>query len=120
MGRVVRADLRDYAIREIGCICCWLMGLGKVECEKHHLLSTGLHGNGHRLGERHTIGLCTYHHRGRHGVGSRMAALLRADRGPSYADEPREFRAQFGTDAELLAAQDAMIGAFEKTVIGGR
>ena len=58
----MRAELRDTAIREIGCICCLHDGRGHVPCEKHHLLTTGLHGNGKRRGEAATVGLCSYHH----------------------------------------------------------
>ena len=39
-------EVRDFAIREIGCVVCIERGLGYVPCEKHHLLTTGRHGSG--------------------------------------------------------------------------
>ena len=57
-------DLRFFAIGEIGCIVCKNRNLGFVPCERHHLLTTGLHGNGKRRGDEATVGLCQYHHRG--------------------------------------------------------
>lgn len=111
----MNAQLRDFAIREIGCILCRLMGKRPLPAEKHHLLTTGLHGNGKRRGERETIGACGFHHRGQAAVGTHMARTLRAEGyGPSLADEPRKFRERFGTDDELLALQDNLIEAWEK------
>lgn len=105
----VTPAMRDFAIREIGCICCRAMGVFGVLCAKHHLLTTGMHGNGKRRGEAATIGLCDYHHQGAAVVGTLAARALRLVRGPSYADEAREFRRVFGQDDGLLAAQDKLI-----------
>lgn len=107
-----RADrIRDTAIREIGCICCLKVGQGFVPAEKHHLLTTGLHGNGKRRGEQFTIGLCSYHHRG---IGA--PAVYRS---PSLAREPRAFRERFGNDETLLAEQNRLIDIWRKSFIGG-
>ena len=103
-------QLRDFAIREIKCICCLLAGKRPMLAEKHHLLTTGLHGNGKRRGEKFTIGLCTYHHRGAHGVGMQYARSCKEEGyGPSLGDEPRAFRQRFGTDDELLELQEKLI-----------
>lgn len=110
----MNAAMRDFAIRSIGCIACWKRGIGPTPCDKHHLLTTGLHGNGKRRGERFTIGLCTYHHQGEKAVGTRVAALMRVDHGPSYGDNARDFRAEFGTDDELLAYQNELIEEWRK------
>lgn len=110
--------MRDFAIRDIGCICCLQRGI-RSECEKHHLLSTGRHGNGKRLGERHTVGLCTWHHRGAAGVGTAAADQMRDRYGPSYADEAAAFREAFGDDAALLEIQDRAIAAWADSTIGG-
>ena len=102
-------ELRDFAIREIGCIVCRLRGLGFPACEKHHLLTTGCHGTGKRRGERFTVGLRPYHHRG---VGAPTAAL-----GPSYAREARAFRALYPDDV-LLAEQNERIEEWAANTIG--
>ena len=103
-------ELRDFAIREIGCIACLSDGRGYVPCEKHHLLTTGLHGNGKRRGEQATVGLCSYHHRG---IGAPVDYL-----GPSLAREARAFRARYGSDDALLAYQDRLIGEWASRTVG--
>lgn len=113
----MKPAMRDVAIREIGCICCLKRGIFS-HCEKHHLLTTGLHGNGKRRGEQATLGLCTFHHRGAHGVGGARAREMALNYGPSYADEPRRFREEFGDDDSLLAEQDRLIGIWRDSIIG--
>lgn len=108
-------QLRDFAIREIGCIFCRLAGKRPMPAEKHHQLSTGLHGNGKRKGEKATVGGCGYHHRGAAAVGTQMARSLKEQGyGPSLADEPRAFRQRFGTDAEHLALQNQLIARWKQ------
>ena len=107
----MRPELRDTAIREIGCICCLSDGRGYVPCEKHHMLTTGLHGNGKRRGEDATVGLCGYHHRG---IGNPAEY-----RSPSLAREPRAFREQYGRDDALLARQDALIAIWADSFVCG-
>lgn len=102
--------LRDFVIRDIGCIVCLERGLGKVACEKHHLLTTGRHGNGKRRGEQFTVGLCSYHHSG---IGTPTAEL-----GPSYAREARRFRELY-PDAWLLQRQNELILAWQAKTVGG-
>jgi len=97
-------ELRDFALRE-ECIACRLRGIRGVLAAKHHTLTTGFHGNGKRRGERATVGLCDYHHQGAAVVGTAYARFLARDRGPSYADNARAFRAEF-PDALLLAEQE--------------
>jgi len=113
----MNANMRDVAIRDIGCICCLEMGQTS-QCEKHHLLTTGLHGNGKRRGEQFTIGLCSYHHRGAHAVGGEMARQMALSYGPSYADQPRQFREVFGDDENLLRAQNEFIEIWRESIIG--
>jgi len=102
--------MRDFAIRELGCIACRMDGRGYAPCEKHHLLTTGRHGNGKRRGERYTIGLCPYHHRG---IGSPVDY-----RSPSLAREPRRFREVYGEDGPLLAFQNRLIAQWQASVVG--
>lgn len=104
---------RDMVIREIGCIVAHMLDIGFVPCEKHHLLTTGMHGNGRRRGEEFTIGLNSWSHRGQTIYGW-SAARCRDVLGPSMALEPRKFRAEFGSDDKLLPYQNALIEAWER------
>ena len=113
-------NMRDVAIREIGCICCLKRGLGYMPATKHHQLSTGRHGTGKRKGESFTCGLCQYHHQGYQYSGlqpiyTRAQALERF--GPSYADSARLFRQEFGDDATLLAEQDRLIAVWRESFV---
>lgn len=101
--------LRDFALRDIGCIVCLERGLGKVECEKHHLLTTGRHGTGKRRGDQQTVGLCPYHHRG---IGAPTPEL-----GPSYAREARRFRDLY-PDPWLLQRQNELIAVWVNKTVG--
>lgn len=80
-----------------GCAACHVRMLGWQAPEMHHLLS-----GGRRRGHAFTVPLCPWHHRGyagEHGVHA-MTQIF----GPSMAREPKKFRAEFGTDDELLEA----------------
>ena len=105
----MKPEVRDFAIRDIGCIVCRERGLGYVPCEKHHLTTTGRHGNGKRRGEAYTVGLCAYHHRG---VGEPTAEV-----GPSYAREPRRFRELY-PDEWLLDRQNELIAQWRANTVG--
>jgi len=105
-------ELRDFAIREIGCIVARIRDEGFESCEKHHLLTTGMHGNGKRRGEKATVGLSLWRHRGVLLPGFTEAAM--AERfGPSYARTPRAFRAIYPDDL-LLKTQDEWIARWAK------
>lgn len=70
----------------------------------HHLLSGGIR-RGHLFG----VCLCAWHHRGvpEWGMSHRS---MRDDYGPSLAEGSKPFHAAFGSDAELLAYQNALLG----------
>lgn len=113
-------NIRDMLIREIGCIACRMDGTAyKIEAEKHHLLTTGLHGNGKRLGEDYTLGLCTWHHRGVPFWGHTEEECIEAY-GPSYGGQAREFREKYGDDETLLAYQNKLIADEAKNMMGIR
>jgi hypothetical protein len=99
---------RFRAIREIGCVPCLQRGYWTA-CEVHHLTVGGRHGQ-KRRGHDYTIGLCTWHHRGKVPQPT-LAALLY---GPSYAEQARAFRAEFGQDDVLLARQNELIAEHER------
>lgn len=114
---------RMYHLQELGCICCWLndnsplvlrvfrsispdLNLG---VETHHLNFGGKHG-GKRLGDKATIRLCWWHHKGSFNglpAPSGQSGInwmeCQADKfGPSWAQGTRRFRAEYGTDEYLL------------------
>lgn len=85
------------------CICCHQLDLPSSYVEIHHLLS----GN-RRIGHLATVGLCPWHHRGI-ALEGHTAQSMGIEYGPSLAHGSKPFRARFGSDADLLAYQDAML-----------
>ncbi|WP_313217518.1 Ref family recombination enhancement nuclease [Stenotrophomonas sp.] len=73
-------------------------------CDYHHLLS-----GGRRIGHMSGIGLCGWHHRGIVGFGCTHQEM-RDHYGPSLAEGSKPFHAAFGSDSELIARQDQMLG----------
>lgn len=88
---------------EVGCVACRLEGLGYEPPDIHHLLS-----GGRRIGHSATVPLCPWHHRGQ--------APERP--GPSLARSPGEFKAKYGTDAELLDLANSMLKVVESRIVG--
>lgn len=109
--------LRFTALRDMGCLIAHIRGLGYVPAEIHHLLTTGLHGNGRRRGDMDTIALNPYSHRGVRFDGWTLAECRRMF-GPSYALEPAAFRAEYGTDDELLVRENRRIEAWYGSIVG--
>lgn len=95
--------IRFALIKEIGCICCRKDGFAWTYADVHHLLTTGLHGNGERRGDEFTLGLCKWHHVGRRDESCHWA------QGPSYATQAKAFRERYGSDEELLAHQNRLL-----------
>lgn len=114
---MIGLELLDFIIREQGCVVCFALGFGVVACAKHHLLTTGRHGNGKRRGERHVIGLCDYHHQGELVVGTTTAAAMYLTHGPSYQDHAREFRARW-PDAKLERLQAERVAEWRERQVG--
>lgn len=114
-------EVRDAAIRDIGCIACHLWGAGKTPCEKHHLNAFDMPG-GKRRGERFTVGLCSWHHTGRcwhNGFPiERGCEVCKADRGPSWRWHKREFLDTFGDGDTLLAEQGRRIALWARDTLG--
>ena len=87
------------------CMACYQIGIkGWQYIEIHHLLS----GN-KRIGHMATVSLCSWHHRGVQHEGLSRVDMLESF-GPSLAHGSKPFRAEFGTDKELLDMQNEFLG----------
>lgn len=87
------------------CVACYQRGIfGWAHTENHHLLS----GN-RRIGHMATVSLCLWHHKGVIHEGMTRAEAEEVF-GPSLANGSKPFRAEFGSDKELLALQNALLG----------
>lgn len=76
-------------------------------CDAHHLLS-----GGRRRGHAYTIALCPWHHRGIRPDDCRNDEEAFHKYGPSLALHPRDFKETYGSDDELLAMQNELLGEF--------
>lgn len=98
-------------MKEMGqCVACYQRGIhGRGYIEIHHLLS----GN-RRIGHMATVSLCPWHHRGLIQESDdddfRSVAKMTEAFGPSLANGSKPFRAEFGSDKELLDLQNALLG----------
>lgn len=96
-------------MKQIGCVACWLGGYwakaARFQTEIHHLLS-----GGRRRGHQYTIALCVWHHRSDPDYGMTKTQMA-AKYGPSLAGGSKPFHETFGSDAEMLEAQNAMLDA---------
>lgn len=95
----------DYIKTASICMCCRQLKphpdlIMPYAVEVHHLLK----GN-KRMGHRFTVGLCVWHHRGIPMYGKSRRQMIEIY-GHSLADGSKPFRAQFGSDEDLLAMQD--------------
>lgn len=112
-------ELRDFAIRDIGCVACFLWADVKTPCEKHHL-NEGDQPGRKRRGEKATVGLCQWHHVGRCWCNGfpvqRECNVCRVARGPSWHHHKREFITTFGDGDTLLAEQNRRINEWKMGV----
>ncbi len=93
-----------------GCLIAHILDVGWIPCAIHHLLCGGHHGQ-KRRGHDYTIGLNDWSHQGRPLTEYGWSAEdCRRILGPSFAIEPNAFREQFGSDDELLALQNRILG----------
>ena len=110
-GKPTKAeDARIVACKEGRCIACIIQQektgnyCDNDGCDYHHLKSGNIR-RGHRFG----IGLCGHHHRKIPIAGYRTTEMV-CYFGPSLMDGSRAFREAYGSDDELLAMQDKLIG----------
>lgn len=105
-GTPTKAEAARFAkLKELGCIACRLDALEAdgAEPQIHHFLS----GN-KRIGHGATVPLCYWHHNGLP-YDDIPSAWLLANVGPSFHKHTRQFRARYGSDAELLETVNRMI-----------
>ena len=105
-NRTKAEQARFDKLKEMGqCVACYQRGIkGFQHIEIHHLLS----GN-KRIGHLATVSLCPWHHRGVKAIHD-CHVYHDIAYGSSLANGSKPFRAEFGTDAELLAIQNALLG----------
>lgn len=93
-----------------GCLVAQILGLPFIPAAVHHLNVGGHHGQ-KRRGHDFTIALNDWSHQGRplseYGWDAEECRLVL---GPSFAEEPNAFRERFGSDDELLAKQNELLG----------
>lgn len=100
-------------LHRLPCMACVHEGVTQPNAtEAHHLVDKGYreHSGGHDA----TIPLCEWHHRGVQreawGVGHWLKIEMEAKYGPSMALNKRAFEAKYGTQRELLAKIDVLLG----------
>ncbi len=90
---------RFAAIKEVGCIPCWLEGRSFEPCDIQHVVK-----GRKRLGHSMTYGCCPAHHRGV--FKSKEHERLT---GPSLARSPKDYHAKYGSEDELVELCNKMI-----------
>ncbi|MDQ3230033.1 MAG: Ref family protein [Pseudomonadota bacterium] len=113
----MKANVRDFAIRELGCTACFMDGVPyPVQCDKHHL-NEGDQPGRKRRGEKFTVGLCGWHH-----VGTpfmfHTADECREAYGPSWHRNKVEFIQRYGDGDALLAVQNKRIEQWQTGTLG--
>lgn len=112
-----RQQARQDEARRLGCICC------RIESERrgypitagwvqiHHQTDAGF-----TTSQDHTVAACSWHHQG-HCASGYTSEVMRNRYGPSLAKGSKPFRAAYGSDAEQLAYQNALIARHRPDLI---
>jgi hypothetical protein len=106
-NRTKAEQARFDKMKEMGqCVACYQRGVhGRAYIEINHMLS----GN-RRIGHMATYSLCLWHHQGEPFDGMTKKSMLEKFGTSLKYPGSKPFRAEFGTDAELLAIQNALLG----------
>lgn len=93
----------------LGCICCWFIDRPWVFAEYNHIVE----GN-RRKGHMYGYALCRFHHRNEplDGMTKKQTAELL---GPSLGAGSKPFHARWGSNQELLEAQNQMLEAYRNS-----
>lgn len=102
-SKTAEDEKRVEIIKEIGCICCLMEGLGKRYCEWDHLTISGF-----TQGHNFSIGICPWHHRGICEEDMTSSMML-AKYGPSKAKGSKTFHQKYGYQEFLLGYQNKLI-----------
>lgn len=105
----MQRDERFAALRRIGCMACMKLRFKVPQAIEIHHQNLGGYAGQRRLGDNYTIPLCSWHHR-REPMPGRTASYMALTFGPSLAGCSKAFRLEFGSDAELLAKANQLIG----------
>jgi hypothetical protein len=98
-------------LQDAGCICCAKEGFKDVPVDVHHLVDNGY--RKHSGGDKATLPLCPWHHRGVP-PGGLSAAEAEKRAGPSMARNKKRFIQRYGTERELLAETNQRIEELER------
>lgn len=109
-GKPTKAQAARFeAMHALGCLACLLDGRKKQDhCgwpEIHHFLR-----GGKRIGHDATVPLAPWHHTATLQPGQTTAGML-AKFGPSFHRHTRAFRERYGSDAEVIAKVNDLLGA---------
>lgn len=91
-------------IRELGCLCCWMLPEYQM-AEAHHITDFS-----QRKGHRFTVALCPWHHRGVPFFGLSRSECVKWY-GCCLSDGSRPFRDRWGTFESLLQFQERLLYA---------
>lgn len=99
-------QMRFEAIKQVGCVPCWLNGVEFNPCTIQHVVE-----GRKRLGHEWTYGSCCWHHQGYplEGLNERESEEIA---GPSLAKSRRKFAERFGSERELVALCNEMIKGY--------
>lgn len=104
-----KADLLRYsAIKEVGCIPCWLEGRSFEPCDVQHVVK-----GRKRLGNSMTYGCCPAHHRGVF-----QSKAHEQETGPSLARSPKDYHAKYGSEESLVELCNKMIEPYIQNWMG--
>lgn len=100
---------RYEALAKLGCIACRGLTFKVPQKTEIHHQNAGGHAGQKKLGNRFTIPLCGWHHRGEP-LSVKTKTEMTAAYGPSLAEQSKAFRLTFGDDLDLLGKADKLIG----------
>jgi hypothetical protein len=103
---MTKRERRIAKLVALGCICCRKAGSGYRAPDIHHVLS-----GGRRISDEATLPLCHWHHRRVPLGGAYDYQYCIKVLGPSLADGSKLFAAKWGSQLELLAEVNRLIGA---------
>lgn len=102
-GPTLAEKMRFEAIKQVGCVPCWLLGISFNPCTIQHVVE-----GRKRLGHSFTYGACCWHHFG-HPLEGKTQKQTEAIMGPSLALTKKKYNERFGSERELVELCNQMI-----------